>query len=265
MHPYSVALTSCGRFDLLERTLMSLLPRLCGPLKEIVIGDDSGDECVRDVASQFDRGIVVLVNNPPIGQIKSIDRIYSQLTTEWVFHCEDDWEFFTNDFIEKSFAILESDEQLSMVALKDLTEYGRTAFGKERTTTTGIRYRVADISHGWDGRFGGIHFNPGLRRMAHYRKVGPYAAIGNKVEEITVSEAYRELGHRIALLAEPAVRHIGEGRHVRDPFKPSGLVHRLKRSATKRWRKAQDTFRASANEPKQPGKILKDESITNAK
>ena len=31
MEPYSVALTSCGRFDLLERTLASLLPRLDGP------------------------------------------------------------------------------------------------------------------------------------------------------------------------------------------------------------------------------------------
>ena len=234
-------------------------------MKEIVIGDDSGDERVHGVASQFDCGIVVLVNTPPIGQIRSIDRIYSQLTTEWVFHCEDDWEFFTNDFIEKSFAIMESDEQLSMVALRDLTEYGRTAFGKECVTASGIRYRVADVSHGWSGRFGGIHFNPGLRRMAHYRKVGPYAAIGSKVEEVNVSEAYRELGLRIALLTEPAVRHIGDGRHVRDPFKPSGLVHRIKRSATKRWRKVQDTFRASSNEPHQSGTLLKDGCFTNAK
>ena len=35
MHPYSysVALTSCGRFDLLERTLISLLPPAGWPVE----------------------------------------------------------------------------------------------------------------------------------------------------------------------------------------------------------------------------------------
>ena len=43
MEPYTAALTSFGRFDLLERTLRSLLPRLDGPLARVLIGEDSGD------------------------------------------------------------------------------------------------------------------------------------------------------------------------------------------------------------------------------
>ncbi len=35
IEPYTMAITSCGRFDLLERTLTTLLPRLeGGGLKE---------------------------------------------------------------------------------------------------------------------------------------------------------------------------------------------------------------------------------------
>jgi len=43
----------------------------------------------------------VLVKNPVerfklknIGQIKSIDKAYSMVDTEYIFHCEDDWEFY---------------------------------------------------------------------------------------------------------------------------------------------------------------------------
>ena len=53
MEPYTVALTSCGRFDLLEQTLRSLLPRLDGPLAGILIAEDSGDERIYDVVRQF--------------------------------------------------------------------------------------------------------------------------------------------------------------------------------------------------------------------
>ena len=98
MEPYTVALTSCGRFDLLERTLQSLLPRLDGPLARILIAEDSGDRSVLDVVRAFDgqpARIEAIINDPPLGQVKNIDRLYSRIETDWVFHCEDDWEFFS--------------------------------------------------------------------------------------------------------------------------------------------------------------------------
>ena len=97
MEPCTVALTSCGRFDLLEQTLRSLLPRLDGPLAGILIAEDSGDERIYDVVRQFDDAygkIDVILNDPPLGQVKSIDRLYSRIESDWIFHCEDDWEFF---------------------------------------------------------------------------------------------------------------------------------------------------------------------------
>ena len=116
MEPYTVVLTSCGRFDLLERTLTSLLSRLTGPLAGIVLIEDSGDPAVHDVVSRFG-GIEVIVNDPPLGQIKSIDRAYSRVETEWIFHCEDDWEFCRDGFIEESFDILKEFERFSTVKL----------------------------------------------------------------------------------------------------------------------------------------------------
>ncbi len=240
IEPYTVALTSCGRFDLLERTLATLLPRLDGPVAEIIVAEDSGNNGVQDIAAKFGRDIRVIVNEPPLGQIKSIDRLYSRVATEWIFHCEDDWEFFASGFMEKSFALLKEDERLSMVSLRDVPDYGGTEFGPERVTASGIRYRVANDYPRWETRFCGMSFNPGLRRMADYRRIGPYAGIGRQVQEVAVSLAYRDMGYRVGLIAEPAVRHIGGGRHISDPFDKRRLRYRLRRSVLKRWMKLQD-------------------------
>ncbi len=54
IEPYTVALTSCGRFDLLEQTLDSLLPHLEGPLAKIVIAEDSGSFEVESVVRKYE-------------------------------------------------------------------------------------------------------------------------------------------------------------------------------------------------------------------
>ena len=176
MQPYTVALTSCGRFDLLERTLASLLPRLEGPLAKVLIIEDSGDRSVYDVLRQFGGGpdIEAIFNDPPIGQIRSIDRLYAQVETDWIFHCEDDWEFFGDGFVAASFAILQELPKCSMVNLRDPAELGDSDhFAPEAVTSSGVRYILVSMNSSW--KFGGLQFNPGLRRMRDYRIVGPYA------------------------------------------------------------------------------------------
>ncbi len=69
IQPYTVALTSCGRFDLLAQTLASLLPRLEGPLAKIVIIEDSGSSEVKTVVWKFVHAGIkfeILINPPRI-------------------------------------------------------------------------------------------------------------------------------------------------------------------------------------------------------
>ena len=236
MEPYTVALTSCGRFDLLEQTLRSLLPRLDGPLAGILIAEDSGDERIYDVVRQFGDAygkIDVLLNDPPLGQVRSIDRLYSRIGTEWIFHCEDDWEFYDDGFIEKSFAILKEFDHYSMVHLRDPADLTPNYFFPETVASSGVRYRA--VNPAVAPIFSGLSFNPGLRRMRDYRIVGPYAGLAAASNEQHVANCYRQLGYLLACLAEPAVRHIGYGRHVRDQAKPPDFANRLNRSIRKRW------------------------------
>lgn len=84
MFPYTVALTSCARFDLLERTLASLLPRLEGPCERIIVGEDSGDRGVLETVERFRPGappIQVILNPRRLGICRNIDRIYEEVRT----------------------------------------------------------------------------------------------------------------------------------------------------------------------------------------
>ena len=76
--------------------------------------------------------------------------------------------------------------------------------------------------------------------MSDWRRIGPYTKLAPIVREVTVSEAYRDDGLRVGLLSAPAVRHIGDGRRVPDPFQPRGLLYRMKRSGRKRWLRLRD-------------------------
>jgi hypothetical protein len=79
----------------------------------------------------------------------------------------------------------------------------------------GVRFKIIppDAHPLWFG----YSFNPGLRRLACYRGIGSFAAVGH---ESDLSLYFKSLGMGIANLERPAFTHIGEGRHVEDSVFP---------------------------------------------
>jgi GT2 family glycosyltransferase len=232
MQAYSVVITSCGRFDLLRATLASLLPRLEPGPESIIIVEDSGDHGVREVCAGFQGRFNILVNETKLGQIASIDRAYQTVTTPYIFHCEDDWEFFRGGFVEESARLLERFPEVSMVGLRardDLNPLMRDVPGEIADGIAFFRYDPAKhpeyFSHS---------FNPGLRRLGDYQRIGPYAPLGHEPD---ISYAFKRQGFRMAGLENAAVRHIGWDRHVDDPYQPKrsrNILNRLKKSVAKR-------------------------------
>ena len=226
MHPYTVCLTSCSRFDLLERTLESLLPRLEGPCERIIVGEDSGDRAVFDVVGRFQSDapppIHVILNRRRLGICRNIDQIYAEVDTDWIFHCEDDWEFSRDGFIRESFSVMQ-DDGISSVNLRDISD-----FPPGYWTPVGDGHYVANVDV--VTRPAGLSFNPGLRRMCDYRAIGPYGRLAPNSGERDVARAYLSAGKRTALLKQPAVQHIGAGRHV---GKSRALADRISRTIEK--------------------------------
>lgn len=229
---YSVVLTSCGRFDLLRQSIASLLGHIDGKPEKFVVTEDTGDPAVRQVLSDFDAPFDLVLNAEHQGQMRSIDLGYARVTSPYVFHMEDDWEFLRSGFIAESAALLDADPDISMVGLRERRALNPRLHGVPEEELAGLRiFRDRDLHP----EYGGHCFNPGLRRRADIEALMPLAERGYEPD---VSVAFKRRGQHIAYLADPACRHIGDGRHVDDPTqpkRPTNVIERLKRSAEKRW------------------------------
>jgi glycosyltransferase involved in cell wall biosynthesis len=229
---FTIVVTSCGRFDLLAQTLASLLAQLDQPARRILVIEDSGDSGVAAAVADLGAPVEVLVNQPQLGQMQSIDKAYATITTPYVFHCEDDWEFLRPGFIAESLAILNARADVSMVGLRPRGELNPLVRESAVERLGEIAYFALDPS--LHPEYFSYSFNPGLRRMSDARAIGPFARLGHEGD---VSYAFKRAGFRIANLEIPAVRHIGDGRHVDDPAqakKARTPWQKLKRSFDKR-------------------------------
>ena len=207
MAEVTVVLTSCARFDLLRKTLASFQQHNDFPLARFLLIEDSGDAAVFDVTKEFPQlQIEVVLNNPSLGQHASIDRAYSTVDTDYIFHCEDDWLFLRKGIIADSVALMDNDQSIALVWARG--DEGAPQWVKKlpRIVQSGVLIRPIDpkAHHLW----GNFTFNPGLRRLSDYNMMpGGYVVNG----EGRTSIFLKRRGYRMVILAETGVGHIGGG------------------------------------------------------
>lgn len=191
----TVVLTSCGRFDLLERGLRSFYKKNTAPIDRFLFMENSGDETAREIARSVDPGIEVHLGRR--GQLGSIDHAYGLVETPFIFHCEDDYVYFRGNFIEESMTILKADNQISMVSGR--TWHHDNLFHVPVTEHSGISVRLPrrSLHPGWFG----YAFHTGLRRKREWERFGPFA---QHSREWDVSYTMKRAGFRMAYLAEEA-------------------------------------------------------------
>jgi hypothetical protein len=232
---YTVVITSCQRFDLLHASLLSLKAHLDVAPQRWIVVEDSADAGVHACISSAGVDATVLLNGARTGQMQSIDRAYSQVDTPYVFHSEDDWSFHRSGFIAESHALLEAHPKLSMVGLRSRADQNPLVRNMPALVHAGIGYFVLDPK--LHPEYFSYCFNPGLRRLSDYHALGPFTPMGHEAD---VSWVFKQQGFAIANLENPAVRHIGEDRHVNDPTQPPKartLPQKLMRSMRKRWKR----------------------------
>ncbi|MDL2209181.1 hypothetical protein LJC26_00030 [Desulfovibrio sp. OttesenSCG-928-O18] len=222
----TVVITSSNRHDLLERTLDSFVA--CNTyegVKRVLIMEDSYfyPHFVDDNAKYAAYDISVLLTRPRLGQLLGIDVAYKYVDTEYIFHMEDDWEFYAKGFIETSFPILESSPKVLQVHLRRLDELfpmGTLDYSVDKTKKFAIIHEGKTERGLWHG----FSFNPGLRRLADYKALGSYSGqlltpryTGQHFEAF-IGTLYKELGFTTAISlfndGQGFVRHIGDDRHV---------------------------------------------------
>jgi len=227
----TLVITSCNRPALLKRTLESFMAKNTYPIKQTFVIDDSGKQGCNDaVLEPFLEPLrITNIYNPVnIGQVASIDKVYSYVTTKWIFHCEEDWVFLQPRFIEKSMTVFREnpDEKIYTVWLRP---HGSTSGHPIMRDSRGRGYYEMKRDYSYEAKgvqyiWGGITFNPGLRKTADCMLLHPYSARcesvlakgASHVTEYTINKAYVDRGYYAMILADPAghVNHIGAGHHI---------------------------------------------------
>lgn len=237
---YCFAITSCGRFDLLRATLESFLEYAdIMPVTAIII-EDSTLEGIHDYLPIMPFPVKVIVNQTNLGQMRSIDVMYEQIKTPYIFHCEDDWTFTRSGFIAESFAVLKSYPTVSMVSLRPREELNPLV-RKSPTECCGdvSFFRMDPKAH---PEYFSYSFNPGLRRLEDIKSLLPLTKLGYEED---VSYRFKKLGFQMACLEPAAVYHTGYGRHVNDPTtqeRAKTILSKWRRSIRKRVKRLKRFF-----------------------
>jgi hypothetical protein len=210
-------ITACNRADLLEQTLQSFIKFNTYPIKEAIIIEDSGLTGINDFAINIlPFSCKIIYNESRIGQMKSIEKASEFITTPYVFHCEEDWEFYDYGFIEKSFEILKKDPIVINVFLRSHHEMLNTykfEVTKPNETADYFYIKPIVIPGERNGACGILSFNPGLRTTEVQKACMPYKSW---MCEGKLGYYFYTQDKRAALTnnSNGYIRHIGWERHV---------------------------------------------------
>jgi len=203
----TAVVSSCGRFDLLKRTLDSFNLTNTYPCR-VIIADDSEDRYQHDlILEHYNHQYDVIINGANKGQAKNLDALYAMARSKYLFHMEDDWEFVAPGYIEMSMSIL-SDASIGKVQLDLRPEYFQcNAVGNDAGKYFEYnRWRIDDKHVWWNGWCG----SPNLMRVKDLRKMARFSSVEN--EQKFDEEVYAKSGLRTVWAKRPYVRHIGYGR-----------------------------------------------------
>ena len=212
MEKITAVFTSCGRPGLLRETVLSFLTYKQYDIEKYIVIDNSANNQMKPILENIFESVLhkatVIINDENIGQVASIDKAYSLVETPYIFHCEDDWEFYDFDFIRKSLDILYDRPDISNINLRargDGTKGSFHPIGGELLTSNGTTYH--EYIQNYLGEWHGFSWNPGLRRLSDYEKIKPYSKYYN---EQGVNQIMKNLGYKAACLSDTYCRHIGE-------------------------------------------------------
>jgi GT2 family glycosyltransferase len=220
-------LTSYNRFDLLRETLTSLLAFY--PDLELYVYDDYGYDrmplknkqelayLMRDFPTvKFEAG------RHRIGQIAALDHLMQHITDEYYFTCEDDWRFVRGGFIEDSLLAYKCRGYLINCCIRGVYDINNHPveeqhFYSNLKTGKTISYWPLSKNYTWRG----FSFNPSVRRLSDYQKIGSYGAIATFdpkqpwQAEKDIGEWYYQQGYHAVVLENRYVEHLGDGKGIR--------------------------------------------------
>jgi hypothetical protein len=214
VHASEANVTLCitmGRRPALLRETLRSLASVTAELPILAV-NDFGDELTNAVLHELCPHARLLNLPGHLGHHRVVDRMYSEVQTEFILHCEDDWLFSTSELLSRSLPLLTSSPRASQVCFRDIRDIA--GFGDRiPKLATKIDQGALALTEVHDQWFG-FTFNPHLIRRSLWESLGGYAAFK---KERHISRALRAQGLHTAYLATGGCTHLGGEESVSTP------------------------------------------------
>lgn len=214
----TLTITTCKRLSLFKRTIGSLIEK-CKDLDlitHVLCVDDNSSPDDRDAMLEVlnisfpNRDVRLYCKSPQQrGLAYSMNIILENVTTKYIFHIEDDWEFIKEDnFITKALAIIKETDNVKSVLVRNYD------FLAKSVTPSGNEYRVLEVGQivtqsGVDSTWKhGYSLNPSVQDIEAIKS--KHLLFPNFQVEYIFGVKFYEAGFRAATLTEEYVAHIGE-------------------------------------------------------
>ena len=213
----TVIVLSCKRFDLLKRTISSLLDTINYPVRIIMLDDSEDTATHKDIVREYGHLFDIYIHGKSHGPAWAADKLLSMVETKYAFRCEDDWEFIQSGYLQASIEILEEQPEIGVIGIvldDEFKKYGAVDTSTSYSTSSGQRYydhprwRIDENHAWWNGWIG----SPNLKRMADIKKLGKYSNVKSEAE--WDREVWAKSGMRSVWLEDQYAKHTGEGRSV---------------------------------------------------
>ena len=209
----TVCVTSCARLDLLAETMRSF--RAFNRGGRTIISEDSADLAVVAAIEAAYPDARVLSGPERIGQMRSIDRMFSQVETPYLFHLEDDWVFEGPVAWDALRELMATRPDVSNVCVRDFDEIKpKYRVRSDPAECRGASFRVMRLDA--HPEFFGWSNGPGLMRTALYHAYAPFG----RMRHDQMSALIKRDGRREAYMIPGVAHHIGQQRNVTDPTTP---------------------------------------------
>ena len=225
-----------GRPSQAYRTLF--LQEMIGRVDQILVAEDLG---LPDAQAQLEEVFSPLaiptryfVHDSRRGITASMDEMYRNVRTPYIFHLEDDWVCTAaqRDFIERSITILERKPKILQVWLRPPHDCNGHPLEGGLFHAGDAQYHL--LRTGFEGVWHGYSNNPNVRRLREYTLLpGGYTSCetgDSGVTEAEIGKFYLEKGFVAAVLCCPDAGfvHIGVSRSVDGHLHKSQVnFHRL--------------------------------------
>ncbi len=213
----TLVITSCKRFELLERTIASMRPWISKFPASYIVEDSQEFPAILRHLEEVD-GFTVLRNMTTLGQHRSIDRAYANITTKYIFHCEDDWLFHREPNFDSAMYLLdngiEEHKKISLVCFRDFTtntKHKQNSYNEFDLSSDEEHEGRYKFSFDPGSRYNSFTFNPSILRRDLLQITGPY---GDFLTEGSIARYLRKRGYIILTEIPGIAEHIGDELHI---------------------------------------------------